>query len=112
MIFKVTGQYGTGRENHLKDYKEEEDARSYIKEELEKAARLKTPAIFRLYDFDDLVAEFDSTKEIISPASQSESGASQGQGRATSFKPTPFNVAPTPRGVPHNWVKDDEDKKK
>jgi hypothetical protein len=111
MSYKVTMQYANSREmpsSDLKTFKNMGEAEAAIKEKLIADAALKVRITYRIYEWDDLIKEFDPSK-IDLTAEDTES--SQGQGSGATFRPTPFNPAPKPGGIPQNWLKDDDDKK-
>lgn len=117
MSYKITVQYARDKtELPLKEeFEDLKEAKKFISEKINQEAVLKTKVIYRLYqNYDQLIEEFDSTKiEISSSAKDSQS--SQGKSSKAGFKPTPFNMTPTPPGLPKKWLideDDDKDKKK
>lgn len=115
MQYKVTQQYQRGIEQLAKTFTRESDARAYIQEHATVNASMKIQVTYRLYDFDDLLAEVDSSK--LTSASTTSAGSdapgSTGKGSGANFRPTPLPMAPRPSGMPQNWRsdKDDEDDK-
>lgn len=115
MQYKVTKQYQRGIEQLAKTFTGESDARAYIEKHAAENASMKIQVTYRLYDFDDLMAEIDSSK-VTSQSSTSpsaESSGAAGKGSGANFRPTPLPMAPRPSGMPQNWRsdKDDEDEK-
>lgn len=104
MAYRVTIQYGQGRENDLERFNKEGDAREFIKNKLAEPSLIKN-VIYRLYEFDEIIEAFDA--EQIAAAEPTES-SSAGRGQGSGFQPNPFANAPRPPGVPHNWNKDKE----
>jgi hypothetical protein len=104
MIYKVTKQYGAGREMPCDQFKDLASAQAFVQEKIREDISLKIKAIYRIYEWDDLLQAFDSETTEISP----QSDGSQGQGKGASFRPTPLNSSPRPPGMPHHWLKDDD----
>lgn len=112
MNFKVTRQYGTGSEQDYKTFNELKIATQFAEEQAHSDAAMKIKVIYRVYDFDDIKFEINSSN-LPDAKSQAESAqGSQGKQTGSSFSPTPFNTSPRPSGTPHGWVKDEEEKKK
>lgn len=115
MLYRVTNKYGrSGHEKELRKFQTIDEAKNFIKDELSNAASLKINVSFFLYEGIDLIEEFDATKaEEISQADEASSGAG-GKGSGASFRPTPFNTSPSPKGMPKHWLKngDEDDEKK
>jgi hypothetical protein len=105
MTYRVCKIYGSGREQLSGTFKTRNEADAYIDEHLPKEALLGA-VTYRIYDFDDLVAERKSTEESSTHTTESQAGA--GRGAA----PTPFRSAPTPANTPHTWMKDEDIDKK
>ena len=112
-MFVVTKRFGRS-ETRVKDFSQQKEAEQFIQEKLQEDLRFKVMATYGLYEGADLLREFTQSDAAIAPASASstETGSAQGAGSRSSFSPTPFNTAPRPGGMPHNWVKDEDDKKK
>ena len=108
--YKVTEQYGAGKENPVAQFKTEKDARLFFEAKLA-ADTMGVKVIVRLLDMDDLLAEQEPGQQSASASSQSSQGG-QGQSSTSSFRPTPLNTTPMPKGMPQKWLKDDEDEKK
>lgn len=112
MPYSVTKQFEGARESSPVKFPKREAAEAYIQEHLQKDISYKLKTTYRLYDiFDEVLQEY--TAADIQAQSSSESSG-QGAGKSQSFSPTPFNMKPQPGGLPHSWVKgnEDEDKKK
>jgi hypothetical protein len=111
MQYKVTQQYQRGLEQSAKTFVKEADARAYMQEQLAYNASMKIQVVFRLYDFDDVMAEMDSTNfKPEAAASGESSGASSGKSSGANFRPSPLQTSLRPGGMPNNWK--DDDKKK
>ena len=73
--------------------------------------------IYRIYEFTELLEEFDPAKPRAGgmPAESSsqsqESQGSQGKGSGESFRPSPIGTTLRPPGMPQNWRKDEEEDK-
>lgn len=113
MTFKVTKQYGRGSDSFCAEFGDLNDAKTYIAEKLEPEAKMGVKVTYRIYEFGELLAEFDPTKipqtKSSTPA-QTEQGSS-GKGSGSTFSPTPFATAPRPSGTPPKWIKDDDEEK-
>jgi len=114
MHFKVKKQFGRGKETLTAQFADQADARLFIQVRLATDAKMKIEAVYKLYEFDDLIEEFDAEK-LQSAASKEESG-SQGKGSTSGFRPTPFSTSPKPSGMPSKWSssqdEDEDDSKK
>lgn len=115
MTYKVTSRFPNDfKDQDIASFKFEEDARFFIEKKLiANASDTMNPnqIIYKLYEFDDLLEEFDPRKTVL-PASKASTSVGDAQGQATSssgFRPSPFNTAPTPAGTAKKWLKDDED---
>lgn len=112
MHFKITAQYAGARELPLNEsFNDINKARAFIANKMHENAALKLKVIYRLYEWDDLLQEFDPAKIDLS-ATSGDSSSSQGQAKGASFRPSPLQSAPRPAGIPHSSFKDDEDKDK
>ena|SRR5579862_9867172 len=113
MRFKVTKEYARGGESQFAQFTQVEEARSFIKEKLTDDAALKVRVIYRIYEFTDLLEEFDPDKLGTSSGATQSSAGSQGKSSEASFRPTPLSTAPRPAGMPQNWRvdKDKDDEK-
>lgn len=109
MLYKVKKQYGRGPSQLVAEFDDIKDAKLFITAHLKDDARLKVKASYQLLEGIDIIQEFTEI-EPESDSSSSDSGSSGGQGKRSSFQPTPFNATPRPPGLPHNWIKDDDDK--
>ena len=105
-MYIVTKRLGRN-ETRLREFTLQDEAEFFIQEKLREDRQFKIVATYCLYEWSDLIKEY-SEKDI-----EEESGASSGQGAGarSGFSPTPFNTAPRPTGMPHNWVKHEDDKK-
>jgi hypothetical protein len=103
-------QYPRGTEmpcSDINDFKNIKEAEVAIKNKLIADAALKIKITYRIYEWDELIKEFDPNNIDLA---EDESEGSQGKGAI--FRPTPFNPVPKPSGIPHNWLKDEDDDKK
>lgn len=111
--FKVTKQYGRGPETSFDArFPNMQAAKAFVDEKILEDAALNVKAIYRIYDFDDVVGEFDASKMDVSqlaPKREESASGSQGKGSTASFRPTPLNTAPRPPGTPQKWMKDEEE---
>ncbi len=115
MSFKVTQQFGGGREALAQQFVNLDDAKKYAQQAAEAKLSMKIEAVFRVYDlYDDVVATYDTKKLTPTANDASDSDASGGKGQGASFRPTPLATAPRPAGMPaNNWVENtDKDKDK
>lgn len=109
MLYRVTKSYAGRPEQEVQRFKTIHSAKEFISDEIESAILMKIHLIFRIYEGVDLMETYDSTKphpELKKAEAGSESGS---KGSGASFRPTPFNTAPTPGGLPKRWLKDAED---
>lgn len=112
MHYKVTSQYAGAREIPGEQFDDLNKAKAFIENKMRENAALKLKVIYRLYEWDDLIQEFDPSKMAAPTAGSGESGSgSQGQGKGASFRPSPLQSSPRPPGVPPSSFKDDEDDK-
>lgn len=109
MLYKVTKQYGRGTETRIAEFNDTNDAKKFIQEKLAEDARLKVKATYRLLEGMDVLEEFTES-QVTDTSSSSSSSSSGGAGQRSSFQPTPFNATPRPPGMPHNWIKDEDNK--
>lgn len=112
MRFKVTKQYGRGPETPFAQFADLSDAKFFVNGKLEDDKSLNVKVTYRIFEFTELVTEYDPSKPGV--VSQSSSGASsQGKSGEARFNPTPLSTTPRPTGMPQNWrVDKDEDEKK
>lgn len=115
MRFKVKQRYGRGPETQLGEFKTVEEARTFLNKKIENDVAMKLNVIYRIYDFDEMIDEQDTSKidasQLFRPSETS--GSSQGsQGKGATFRPTPLNTSLKPKGMPSNWKDEDEDKDK
>lgn len=113
-MIKMTKQFvAGGREQPVsKSFKSMDEAKAFALDNIQSDAAMRIQTIYRIYDFDDLMATIDASTIT---QSADASGRSQGQKSGATFKPSPLQMAPRPPGLPaNNWVepKKDEDKKK
>lgn len=113
MHYKVTSQYAGARELPGDQFDDLNKAKEFIQKKMIENAALKLKVIYRLYEWDDLIQEFDPSKMDVSTAGSRESdGGSQGKGKGATFSPSPLQSSPRPPGVPPSSFKDDEKDKK
>lgn len=117
MSFKVTQQFGGGRESLSQQFPTLEAATKHAQAAAEMKLSMKIEAVFRIYNlYDDVVATYDTKK--LTPASNeniesNESDSSGGKGQGATFRPTPLPTAPRPPGMPaNNWKENPEDDEK
>ena len=109
MLYKVTKQYARGTDAPMAEFNDINDAKIFIFARLAEDAKLKVKVTYRLFEGVEMLEEFSESQASVSGVSQA-SGSSAGQ--KSNFQPTPFNAAPRPAGMPHSWIKDDEEKSK
>lgn len=109
MSYRVTKQYARGSEINCETFKALSEARFYVEKHVVADAAMKVKVIYRIYEFQDLHSEYDSSE---SDFSGEQSQGSQGKSSGASFHPTPLASAPRPPGMPQNWREEDEEKKK
>ncbi len=114
MLYQVTKQYTRGGEFLDAEFADLEEARFFIQAKMADDARFKVKVIYRIKNGVDVIQVFDP--DDASTTGQTAQGQSQGQGQqssnVSSFRPTPFNASPRPKGSPPPWWKDEEDGKK
>lgn len=104
-------QYGRGASTLAAQFNDPNDAKLFINAKLNDDARLKVKVIYQLLEGMDLLEEFTEAQGASGASSgSSSSSSSAGSGQRSSFQPTPFNATPRPPGLPHNWIKDDDNK--
>lgn len=99
-----------GKDILVGEFDNTDDAKIFIQEKLAEDARLKVKALYRLMEGMDVLEEFTEVAGGINDSTESSSSSSSGAGQRSSFQPTPFNTAPRPAGLPHSWVKDEDNK--
>lgn len=109
MIYRVTKQFSTGSEQPCQQFKTLQEAKVYALDSASKNAALKIKVVYRVYEFDDIMETYDSAK-VGDEAQSSSAATTGGKSSGSSFQPTPFATAPRPSGLPHNWVKDSDNK--
>lgn len=111
MSYKVTQQFGAGRETLSQQFVNLEDAKKHALNAAETKLSMKIDAVFRVYDlYDDVVATYDTKKLTLPVSDESQADTSGGKGQGASFRPTPLATAPRPPGMPANNWKEDTDK--
>ncbi len=110
MLYKVTKQYARGTDVPVAEFNDINDAKIFVFARLAEDAKLKVKVTYRLFEGIEMLEEFSESPASASGGVSQTSGSSAGQ--KSSFQPTPFNAAPRPPGMPHNWIKDDEEKSK
>ena len=112
MIYKVTKQYGAGAEAIAESFKTLEDAKKYMDKSAAQDATMKIKVTYRVYEFDDLLHEVDSSKlETSRSGGEGESSAGGKQGEAA-FRPNPLATGAKPKGAIQHWRDEEEDKDK
>ena len=105
MDYKVNKQYVRGPESSCAEFDELYDAKLFVQAKADYDASLNVKVIYRIYQYNQLVDEFDPNK---TPMSSQES-SSEGKGKTATFRPTPLNTTPRPPGSPPKWLHDDDD---
>ena len=113
MHYKVFTHYGRGSDLLCAQFKDLADAKLFIEQKLAYNANQQLKVIYRLYDMDELIKEYDPVKEPAQSGQTETQQGSQGKGSGAAFRPTPFNMTPRPAGTPQKWIIDpDEEEKK
>tara|TARA_R110000868_G_scaffold74514_4_gene215435 strand:- start:145 stop:504 length:360 start_codon:yes stop_codon:yes gene_type:complete len=114
-IYKVTKQFGGGREQPCHQFKTLPEAQKHAADSVENNVAMKIKAVFRIYEFDDLIETVD-TDSYVPPTSSvniSNDSSQGGKQSGATFKPTPFEMSPRPKGTAPKWIIDsDEETKK
>ena len=109
MKYRVTKKYTRGDEIFCAEFDDLIKAQGFVKESVEADVLLSVKVLYKIYDADKCLEEYDST----STGSTQNQDQSSTKGNVAGLRPTPYNLAPRPSGMPHNWMKDnDEDEKK
>lgn len=110
MQYQVTKQYARDEERACAEFNDLSDAKIFIVAKMEADASLNVKVIYRIFKGMTLIETDDPSQSNAASASE----GAQGKGSSASFRPTPLNMTPTPRGLPKKWVVDDQedDKKK
>lgn len=103
MQYRVNSYFGRGASHPCALFKDLSDAGLFIEQKLKVDARLKLDVTYRIYEFDDLVKEYPPIKDGMGALDAEQPTGTQGQGNGAAFRPTPFNMAPKPPGVPPKW---------
>lgn len=112
MLFKVTKQYGRGAEIIANSFQEQAKARKFMLDEAAKDAHMKIQATYRLYEFDEVIEEVDTSKlDAVPHHKQAEATGGAGAGQQSGFRPTPLATAPKPKGSLHQKSDEEEDGK-
>lgn len=112
MSYKVTQQFGGGRETLAQQFVNLDDAKKHAQQAAEAKLSMKIDAVFRVYDlYDDVVATYDTKNLVPSVGNEGQDESSGGKSQGASFRPTPLATAPRPAGMPANNWKEDPDKK-
>lgn len=111
-MYKVTKQYGRGAEINMGGrFNNLVEAKAFVDKHIMEDALMNVKVIYKIYEFDELLSEYDSSKVNTAAARTSDEQGSQGKGSTASFRPTPLNTSPRPPGTPPKWIHDaDEDK--
>jgi hypothetical protein len=113
MNFKVTRQFPGKAEADLKTFHHHEEAIKFVADKLSEDLRYKVQSTYRIYDDLDILLKEYSLADAQAMSSSNEAESSSGKpGSSQTFNPTPFNTKPQPGGMPHSWVKDEDDKDK
>ena len=117
MRYRVTKQFGRGSESPCAQFDDLNDAKLFVEIKLSSDASLNVKTIYKIYQGYDMLEEFNPSESggaaSSSTTTTSSSQGSGGKSSGATQRPTPFNTAPRPTGMPHKWLKDDdEDEKK
>jgi hypothetical protein len=107
-MYKITKKYGAhGHESPVSSpvFKKLDDAIKHVHSLIESDAAMKIHVIYRIYDFDELLKEIDSTK-LASPTAPTDQDQSGGRGAGSRI--TPFSTTARPKGAVLPWQNDDD----
>jgi len=116
-VVKIKYSKGPGLGTSIANFKDDKDAKIFIKGKLVEDAKVKLSNFYQLCEGLEVVDEFgqDSIEPGIygiggaSGSLSSSSGSGSGSEQKSRFQPTPFNASPRPPGSPPNWLKDADD---
>lgn len=109
MMYRVTKKYLRGSAVSVGEFADKDEAMTFITAKLDEDFKYKVNASYQLYQGALLMQEFaaiENADQAVGPDADSGQQPSSTQ----TFNPTPFNMAPRPGGLPHNWVKDSDKK--
>ncbi len=114
MRFKVMQRFGRGPETQCGEFKTLEEAKTLLNKKIQNDVAMKLNVIYRLYDFDEMIEEKDTSKIDASqlPREPEAEGSSQGKGSTSGFRPTPLSTSLKAKGLPNSWKDEDENEKK
>ncbi len=100
MIYKVTKQYGQGLEGPADAFKTLEEAKAFVQSAAAQDAAMKIKVVYKVYEFDDLLHEVDSSHLVLSVSNQqSEDDSGQGQQSGAHSRPNPLGTTLQPKGA-------------
>lgn len=111
MQYKITKQFGTGREVADKTFTTLFEATEHVQQCAEADAAMKVKTVYRVYEFDEVIHEVNSATVVLSSPSSESSGSGSGKGSGISFNPSPLMTSAKPKGAIQHWKKNDEDEK-
>jgi hypothetical protein len=102
MQYSVKGKYLRGGEIIFDSFKEMNQAKNYIKDKLLADTTLNVKVIYRLYDYDEMIHEYDpdqnSTQAFIKNQKNDKQDAQQ-HSTNTNQRPNPFSITLKPPGA-------------
>jgi hypothetical protein len=107
-MYKITKQYGKSKEMTDKSFSTLKEAKDYVQSSAESDASMKIAVIYRLYEFDEVIHELDTTKIVLSNLQSSSESSAGAKSSSASFRPTPLATSPSPKGSPPKWLTDPE----
>jgi hypothetical protein len=110
-MFRVTQKIGRSEIDLQQRFTKQVEAENFIKQKIAEVPSYSVKPSYCLYEGEDFIQEF-TQNSVTDATSTTQNQSSSSQGKGQTFSPTPFNMAPRPGGVPHNWVKDEEEGKK
>lgn len=106
MKYKVTACYPRDSDRPIANFADLNDAKLFIENKLGINQGLKVSVIYKIFEFDEKIEEYDPTK--LDTSSESSTKSTQ----TSSFKPSPFSTRLEPKGTVKKWWPDDEEDKK
>lgn len=110
--YKVLEQYPKGEEQPCATFKNLDDAKFFMQHKVDYFRQMNVNVKFLLYRGFELLEESATTQQGGSSGSASTDSQGQNKTSSVNFKPTPFNMAPRPTGMPPKWVTDNDEEDK
>lgn len=107
MQYKVTRQYLRDKEKGIAEFTNFDDAKLFINVKLEADMTLKLNIIYRIFDMDECIEEFNQDKLT---KSKSEAARSDGMSSGSINRPSPFSTTLQPGSSSAKWSNNEDDK--